>query len=65
MVYAHHGQKLLKIPQAAERLGVSRSRVYELMAQGALVSVKIGGSRRIPDRVVDEYIDSLVAAATA
>ncbi|MBI2322102.1 MAG: helix-turn-helix domain-containing protein [Chloroflexi bacterium] len=38
---------LLRPPDAAAALGVSRSRLYELLAAGALASVKIGASRRI------------------
>ena len=38
---------LLKVPQVAERLGMSRAKVYELMASGSLRSVRVDGCRRI------------------
>jgi excisionase family DNA binding protein len=49
---------LLKIPEVAENLGISRAKVYELMAAGDLPSVKIGGCRRV--RAVDlvAYVES-------
>lgn len=39
---------LMTIREAAVFLGLSRSKLYELMDQGALAHVKIDGSRRIP-----------------
>lgn len=39
---------LLTPEQAAETLGLGRSRVYELMRARQIRSVKIGRSRRIP-----------------
>lgn len=38
---------LLRPKQAAQLLTISRSRIYELMADGSLPSIKIGRSRRI------------------
>lgn len=38
---------LLKVPDAALQLGVSRAKVYELMAKGLLPSVKLDGCRRV------------------
>ena len=59
-----HGEQgstrlLLTSVEVAWLLGVSRSRVYELMNAGALRSVAIGRSRRIPRQAVDEFINSL------
>jgi excisionase family DNA binding protein len=39
--------QMLTVLDVAERLVIGRSRVYELMANGSLRSVRIGGSRRI------------------
>ena len=39
--------RLVTIPAAAQLLGVSRSKLYELLAEGALPTVRIGRSRRI------------------
>ncbi|MBV9830523.1 MAG: helix-turn-helix domain-containing protein, partial [Marmoricola sp.] len=38
---------LLKIPEVAARLGLSRAKVYELMSRGALRSVRVDGCRRV------------------
>jgi excisionase family DNA binding protein len=38
---------LLKVPDVAQQLGVSRAKVYELMSRGLLPSVKVDGCRRI------------------
>jgi excisionase family DNA binding protein len=39
---------LLTVPEAAEVLAISRSKLYELLASGAIASIRIDGSRRIP-----------------
>ncbi len=52
--------KLLLTPEeAAEVLGIGRTKVYALMATGELLSVRIGKSRRVPRDAVDEYIARL------
>jgi excisionase family DNA binding protein len=45
--------------EAAEALRLGRSTVYDLIRTGALRSVKIGGSRRIPVAAVRLFVDSL------
>lgn len=42
---------LLRPDEAFKAIGVSRSKGYELIASGAIPSVKVGGCRRVP---VDE-----------
>lgn len=49
--------------EAARRLGVGRTQVYELLGRGEIKSVKIGGSRRIVVDSLKEYVDRLLAAA--
>ncbi|NED54804.1 helix-turn-helix domain-containing protein, partial [Micromonospora aurantiaca] len=49
---------LLTVPEAAEALAISRSKLYELLASGALRSVRIDGSRRIPLNTLNDYIDA-------
>lgn len=56
--------KMLLTPEeAAASLSVSRSRVYELIATGALESVRIGVSRRIPADALADYVAELRQAA--
>jgi len=39
---------LVRIPEAAERLGLSRSSVYELIGAGELRTVRYGRAVRVP-----------------
>jgi excisionase family DNA binding protein len=39
---------LLRIPEAAQRLGLGRSTIYELIASGDLPAVRIGRAVRVP-----------------
>jgi len=39
---------LLRPVEAAEAIGIGRSKVYELLASGELPSIRIGGSVRVP-----------------
>jgi excisionase family DNA binding protein len=50
---------LLKVPEAAKRLSLSRSKVYELIAAGAIDSVTIGRSRRISSAAIEKSIRGL------
>ncbi|GAA4855379.1 MULTISPECIES: helix-turn-helix domain-containing protein [Pseudonocardia] len=54
---------LLTAQEAAQALGVSRTKVYDLMRSGRLRSVKIGGSRRIPVDALAELVDELAEAS--
>lgn len=54
---------LYRVEEAAEALRVSRTQVYALIRCGALRTVKIGGSRRVPVAAVAEYVANLGAAA--
>ena len=52
--------KLLLTPEeASEVLGIGRTKVYALIADGDLLSVRIGNSRRVPRDAVDEFIARL------
>lgn len=53
----------LTVKEVAARLRVSGMTVYRLCASGDLVSVRIGGSWRIPEQAVDEYMRNAFAAA--
>lgn len=54
---------LYRVSDVASQLSVSRSKVYELMASGALRSVKIDRSRLIRDVDLQEFVDSLSPAS--
>ena len=54
-------EKLLMRPaEAAEQLGVSRSRCYELLKNGQIPSIKIGSSVRVPTGQLKAWIDDRV-----
>jgi excisionase family DNA binding protein len=58
--------KLLYTPvEAAHALGVSRSTIYMLMANGHVPSVRIGASRRVPAEGLREFISGLGAKASS
>ena len=52
---------LLTIPEAAQRLGVGRTTVYELTARGELEVVHIGRAARIPATALDAFVARLRA----
>ena len=57
-------EKLYRVEEAArEVLHLGRTRVFELVASGALKSISIGRSRRIPETALQEFIESLKAQA--
>ena len=55
---------LYRPEEAATVLGIGRSKVFEFMASGELESVKIGRSRRITRRALEDYVARLTAAQT-
>jgi excisionase family DNA binding protein len=56
---------LLTVPEAAEALAISRSKLYELLAAGAVDSIRIDGSRRISLSALEEYVSRLLAERKA
>ena len=54
---------LYRIPEVAEALSVSRSKVYELLKTGDLRSVRIDRTRLIRADDLHAYVDSLAAAS--
>lgn len=50
---------LLKVPDVATRLGLSRAKVYELMASGALRSVRVDGCRRVRTSDLTDFVADL------
>lgn len=47
---------LITADEAAEALAICRNKVYELMRSGALPSVRIGSSRRVPVEALREFV---------
>lgn len=56
---------LLTVPEAAEALAISRSKLYQLLASGAITSLRIDGSRRIPVSALNDYIGRLTTKEDA
>lgn len=50
---------LMKVPEAAALLCVSRAKLYELIASGALPAVKVDGCRRVRTEDLVSYVDGL------
>lgn len=56
-VVANHGDRLLyRVGEAAEMLGISRSKAWELVARGEIESLKIDGSRRVTRQAIEAYV---------
>jgi excisionase family DNA binding protein len=55
-------ERLLYRPaEAADAIGVSRARAYELIAAGTIPSIRIGGSIRVPVDALRQWIDRQLA----
>jgi excisionase family DNA binding protein len=52
-------QLLLTVEQAAHKLNIGRSMLYELLQAGILESVRIGSSRRIPADALSDFVARL------
>jgi excisionase family DNA binding protein len=50
---------LLRVPEVAARLSMSRGKVYELMRSGALPSVRIDRSRRVRTHDLEAFVSAL------
>lgn len=50
---------LITVEEAARRLSVSRTIVWQLVKSGALETVKIGRLRRVPTAAIDDYVAAL------
>jgi len=48
---------LLRPPEVAEALGIGRSKVYELLAQGTLPLVRVGRSIRVPAVELRQWVE--------
>lgn len=50
---------LLRVEEAAARLGIGRTLMYRLVLTGAVESVSVGRLRRIPAECLDDYVARL------
>ena len=50
---------LLRVEEAALRLGIGRTSMYRLVMTGEVESVQIGGLRRIPASCIEESLGPL------
>jgi excisionase family DNA binding protein len=49
-------ERLLKIPEVADRTALSRTTIYELIASGTMPTVSIGRSRRVREADLEDWI---------
>jgi excisionase family DNA binding protein len=53
------GDRLLTVNVVAERLSLSRTKVFDLLAREELIGVKLGSARRIRESDLSTYIENL------
>jgi excisionase family DNA binding protein len=56
---------LLSVEESAAQLRIGRSRMFSLIRSGDVLSVMVGGSRRIPYDALKAYVKRLVDEQTA
>ena len=50
---------LLSVEEAAERLGIGRSLMYELIGSGQVASIRVGRLRRVAPEALSAYVAAL------
>src|SRR6266702_4924426 len=55
------GKLLLTVDEAAYRLGIGRTLLYNLISTGEVQAVPVGRLRRVPSESLTEYVDRLRA----
>lgn len=50
---------LLRVEEAAERLGIARTSMFHLLATEQIESVRVGRLRRVPVACLEEYVERL------
>jgi len=53
---------LLSVVEAARRLGIGRTLMYELVLSGEVRSVHVGRLRKVPVRALESYVDRIGTA---
>ena len=54
-------KKLYSIAEALDATGIGRTKMFELLANGSIASVRVGTRRLIPVDALDEFIQQLRA----
>ncbi len=54
---------LLTVPEAVDQLGIGRTRFYELLRRGEIVSIRIGRLRRVPAKALEDFASAKIAEA--
>ena len=49
--------RLMRIPEVAKELSLSKSKTYQLVQSGEITSIKIDKSRRVTRESLNDYID--------
>lgn len=57
--------RLITMPTTQDRLGLSRSKVEELIRANQITAVKIGAARRVVEQSVEDYIARLIEDAAS
>ena len=58
-----HSARLLRVPEVAQLLGLSRSKTYQLIASGALKVVRIDRSTRIRESALLAFVEERAATS--
>ena len=54
---------LVSVEQAAQSLGIGRSKAYELIGSGSLPHVRLGRRTLVPTRALSEWVDQQALAS--
>lgn len=59
-------RELVKVPEAAQRLGIGKSKAYQMAKAGELPGVvRIGSMTRVSLKALDQFIESQTKASAA
>ena len=56
---------LLRVEEAASKLGIAWTMMYQLVRTGEVESVRVGRLRRIPVACLEEYVEDLRTRPTS
>lgn len=54
---ANEHNLLLTVEDAARRLAIGRSHLYELLRRGEIASIRLGRSRRVPVASLERFVE--------